>query len=603
MTRSCQGLAALVALITCGAVPTAPAAAQAPTPAPVARAAAIELTAWKPRPFAEVVLDSPDLAACFVRAPGWWAESAEPAELPTATDVARYLGDDLAGILGSDVPSTVAITVASTAEVQPAAIAHGNVVLVLLPTTPRTTAAQLSRVVAAALLAPTLRPATPEEEVSEALFAFAESLANAGSLSLASLPAELRPVSDWLEAKDVSAAIAAIARESFDTESSWEMRRARITRFGQEGGASPSLAHAAAYLVEAFGDAGVARRRPFELLRAWQADKAGKFPTMPAPLKHALAEPRTAGLPKEPTAAEIENRALRAFQRQLANGRVPAEAPAAPLPLADRLLAAALERAQGGGNPCRWITADVPAPLRTGCRAEGEKPGVVYARPLPLGSDVVARTPTGVEGVLLRWPRWVLFPQLVPDTGELLFVDELGIWSVALDEAAAPRLIAPGGFRHLIVSPDGERSAAARWPAGEVVMLESGGLRTVAANGRGGLTWVENDVLLASDGERLALIAADGEVAPWPVTLPCTRALFSAGGIFATVTQPCEAGIVRLSPADGSVSRLVTVREGPFGLVVVPDGSIVFGGPDGLWRFAGGERAERIGAGVTPGRG
>jgi hypothetical protein len=381
------------------------------------------------------------------------------------------------------------------------------------------------------------------------------------------------------------------------------MRRAKLVRFGQEGGATPAVAHAAAYLVEAFGDAGAARRRPLELLRAWQADKTEKFPAMPPALKHALTEPKTAGLPKEPTTAEIDSRVLRAFQRQLANGRVPAEPPAAPLPLADRLLAAALERAQGGGNPCRWITTDVPAPLRTGCRAEGEKPGVVYARPLAVGSDIVARTPEGAEGTLLRWPRWVLFPQLMPDTGELLFVDELGIWSVALDEAAAPRLIAPGGFRHLIVSPDTERSAAARWPSGEVVVLESGGVRSVGVDGRGGLTWVEKDVLLASDGERLALVASGGEVAPWPVTLPCTRALFSAGGIFATITPPCEGGIVRLSPADGSVARLVTVREGPFSLVVVPDGSIVFGGPDGLWRFAGGDRPERIGAGLTPGRG
>jgi hypothetical protein len=603
MTRSCQGLAVPVALIITLAAAGTSARAQVPAPATATPALVIELIPWKPRPFAEVVLNDPDLASCFVRAPGWWARSAEPAELPSAHEVARHLGEDLAAVLGSDLPRKLVITVAATPNVEPAAITHGSAVLALLPKTPPTTAEQLSRVVAAAVVAPTLRPALPEEEVSEALFAFAESLANAGSLSLASLPAELRPVRDWLEAKDVSAAVGTVARESFDTASAWEMRRARIVRFGQEGGASPSLAHAAAYLVETFGDAAVARRRPLELLRAWQNDETGKFPAMPWSLKHALAEPGTAGLPKEPTAADIENRTLRAFQRQLANGRVPTEAPAVPLPLNDRLLAMALERAQGAGNPCRWINADVPAALRTGCRAEGEQPGVVYARSLPAGSDIVARTPTGVEGVLLRWPRWVLFPQLAPDTGELLFVDELGIWSVELDAAPAPRLVAPGGFRHLIVSPDGERSAAAGWPSGDVILLESGGVRAVGANGRGGLTWVENDVLLASDGEKLVLVAADGEIAPWPVTLPCTRALFSAGGIFATVTPPCEAGIVRLSRADGSVARLVTVKEGPFGLVVVPDGSIIFGGADGLWRFAGGERAERIGAGFTPGRG
>jgi hypothetical protein len=603
MTLSCQGPPALLFLVTSLSAATAVTGAQVPTAVKAAPVPAIELTAWKPRPFAEVVLDDPDLASCFVRAPGWWAQSTEPSELPQATEVARHLAADLADILGGDAPETITLTVAHAPNVQPAAVVHGDAVLALLPPTPRTTATQLSQLVAAAVLASRLRPAIPEEDVSEALFLFAESLANAGSLSLASLPAELRPVRDWLESKDASEAIGTIAHESFDTESSWEMRRARIVRLGQEGGAAPSLAHAAAYLIEAFGDAAVARRRPLELLRAWQQDETDKFPAMPGSLRHALAEPGTVGMPKKPTVAEINNRSLRAFQHNLANGRVPAEAPAVPLPLADRLLASALERAQGVGNACRWINEQVPAELRTGCRAEGEKPGVVYARPLAVGSDIVARTPAGVEGTLLRWPRWVLFPQLVPDTGELLFVDELGIWSLKLDAAVAPRLIAPGAFRHLIVSPDGGRSAAARWPSGDVVLLESGGVRAVSANGRGGLTWVENDVLLASDGERLALVAADGEVAPWPVTLPCTRALFSAGGIFATVTPPCEAGIVRLSRADGSVSRIVNLTEGPFGLVVVPDGSIVFGRPDGVWRLSGEERPERIGAGVTPGRG
>jgi len=603
MTHSCQGLAALLSLVASLSVTTATARAQAPTAVPAAPAPAIELNAWRPRPFAEVLLDDPDLASCFVRAPGWWAQSSEPTELPPASEVAQHLAADLADILAGDAPRTITITVANAPNVQPAAVVHGSAVLALLPGTPRTTATRLSQIIAAAVLASQLRPAIPQEDVSEALFLFAESLANAGSLSLASLPAELRPVRDWLEPKDASAVIGTIARESFNTESSWEMRRARIVRFGQEGGANPPLAHAAAYLVEAFGDAAVARRRPLELLRAWQNDKAKRFPPLPPPLRHALTEPSTIGLPKKPTTAEIDNRSLRAFQRHLANGSVPAEAPAVPLPLADRLLAAALERAQGVGGACRWINEQVPAELRTGCRAEGEQPGVLYARPLAVGSDIVARTPAGVEGTMLRWPRWVLFPQLVPATGELLFVDELGIWSLQLEAAVAPRLVAPGGFRHLIVSPDGERSAAARWPSGEVVLLESGGVRAVNANGRGGITWVENDVVLASDGEKLVLVAAEGEVAPWPVTLPCTRALFSAGGIFATVTPPCEASIVRLSPADGSVTKLVSVSEGPFGLVVVPDGSIVFGGPDGLWRFSGAERPERIGAGVTPGRG
>jgi hypothetical protein len=576
---------------------------QTPAVVPAAPTPVVELIGWKPRPFAEVLLDDPDVASCFVRAPGWWVQSAEPTELPQASEVGRHLADDLADILAGDAPRTIRITVASAPNVQPAAVVHGSAVLALLPTTPKTTATQLSQIVAAAVLAAQLRPAIPEDDVSEALFLFAESLANAGSLSLASLPPELRPVHDWLEPKDASDAIGAIARESFNTESAWEMRRARIVRLGQEGGANPAIAHAAAYLVEAFGDAAVARRRPLELLRAWQNDKAKKFPAMPQSLKHALAEPSTVGMPKKPTAAEIDNQSLRAFQRHLANGRVPADAPTVPLPLADRLLASALERAQGVGNACRWINEQVPTELRTGCRPEGEKPGVVYARPLAVGADIVARTSTGAEGTLLRWPRWVLFPQLVPATGELLFVDELGIWSVELEAAVAPRLVAPGGFRHLIVSPDGERSAAARWPSGDVVLLESGGVRAVSASGRGGLTWVENDVLLASDGEKLVLVAAEGEVAPWPVTLPCTRALFSAGGIFATIAPPCEGGIVRLSPTDGSVTRLVSVKEGPFGLVVVPDGGIVFGGPDGLWRFSGEDRPERIGAGFTPGRG
>ena len=602
MIRSCQGpplLATLLVVVaTAHSVP-----AQAPTAAAPSVETAIEVIAWKPRPFADVALGDPDLASCFVRAPGWWVQAVEPSGLPPASEVARHLREDLAAVLAGDAPRALTVTIAHAVNVQPAAVVSGNAVLALLPPTPPIAATQLAQVITSAVLASRMRPAPLDDEVGEPLFLFAESLVNAGSLSLASLPAELRPVRDWLEAKDVTSVINVLARESFSLESAWEMRRARIVRFGQEGGANPAVAHAAAYLVEAHGDATALRGRPLDLLRAWQSDKTDAYPAMPGALKHALAEPTTAGVPKEPTAADLENRALRAFQRQLASGRVSAEAAPGPLPLADRLLAAALERAQGGGDPCRWITAEVPAALRTGCRAEGEKPGVVYARPLPVGSDIVARTPAGVEGVLLRWPRWVLFPQIVAETGELLFVDDLGIWSIALDGAGPPRPLAPGGFRHLIGSPDGNRFAAARWPTGEVVLIESGGLRPVDANGRGGLTWVENDVVLASDGEKLALVSASGDVAPWPISLPCTRALFSAGGIHATVTPPCEPGIVKLSAADGSVARLVSVREGPFGLVVVPDGSIVFGGPDGLWRFAGGDRPERIGAGLTPGRG
>jgi hypothetical protein len=493
MTHFCQGPPALLFLVTSISAASAVAGAQAPTAVKATPAPVVEVTAWKPRPFAEVVLNDPDLASCFVRTPGWWARSSEPIELPQASEVARHLAGDLADILAGDAPKTITITVANAPNVQPAAVVHGDAVLALLPTTPRTTATQLSQVVAAAVLASQLRPAIPEEDVSEALFLFAESLANAGSLSLASLPAELRPVRDWLEAKEASSAIGKVAQESFNTESSWEMRRARIVRLGQEGGAPPAVAHAAAYVVEAFGDAAVARRRPLELLRAWQQDKDKKFPAMPQSLKHALAEPGTIGMPKKPTDAEINNRSLRVFQNDLANGRVPAEAPAAPLPLSDRLLASALERAQGVGNACRWINEQVPAELRTGCRAEGEKPGVVYARPLAVGSDIVARTPEGLEGTLLRWPRWLLFGW--SRTAPACLSTSWGSGPGA--GRRLRRLVAPGDFRRLIVSP-AAGAPAARWPWATIAD------RSAASHGSANswaVSWVENDVLLASDGE------------------------------------------------------------------------------------------------------
>ncbi|MEW6338350.1 MAG: hypothetical protein ACOY3Y_01250 [Acidobacteriota bacterium] len=496
--------------------------------------------------------------------------------------------------------------VASAEITAPAAIAYERTVLVLTPKTPGFVNA-VAPVVTQALMAAAARPAPPDARASELLLALGEALARAGSYSLATLPPTLRPVHDWLDRKDAGATLAALTGTVLDADAPLQGRYARLVRIAQPEGASPDLAHAAAFLLEAFGDPARARRGPVELLLAWRNAKTDEFPPLPPALRRALGEPLKAGLSDEPTRAETDLLAAAVLRRLLAGETLPPPpAAGADVPADLRYAAAATLRGKGAAGACSWLPQTLPRGVRTNCRAEGEEGGFLFARPLPTGgSEIVARAVTGEEATFLRWPRPVLYPLALPARSEVLFLDPEGIWSVALGSEGPPRLSAAGSFRHLVASRDGSHVAAARWPDGQVVLLGvRGGTREIAINGRGGVTWADEEVVLASDGNRMSMASTDGEVAPWPASQPCTRSLATLSGtILAAVGPPCEPALLRLSQADGTATRLFKLGRELIGLALLPDGSLVFGDAEGLWRWSGGETADRLGSGLTPGPG
>ena len=104
---------------------------------------------------------------------------------------------------------------------------------------------------------------------------------------------------------------------------------------------SPQLTAAAALVVEVFGDAPLARRRPYELLLAWRKGSGKSYPLMPHVLKSALANPIEAGWPKETETADRDEVTRDALAREIAQETValPDVPPATALPL--RLEAAA----------------------------------------------------------------------------------------------------------------------------------------------------------------------------------------------------------------------------------------------------------------------
>lgn len=604
MIRVCQGPHALFApalaawLGATVAVAGTPAAEPAPTGIPV------HLIAWTPRPFAEVALNAPDLAACFLISLGWWSTASQFSSLPDGTALSRALAGQTQGLLDPGALPPLAVIFTATESANLTAVAHGDTVLVLVPKAEQVDPAEIARIVAPALLLAAAKPALPDPRCGEPLLMLGQAIATAGSLTLAALPLELRPVRDWLEVKDASPVLETLVGEGLDPDTRWQGRRARLLRMGQVGGPSPPLAAAAALVVEAFGDAPLARRKPFDLLLAWQKGRGKGFPPMPRTLRTALGKPLEAGMPKENEKADRDEVTWGALARRLSAEAVPmADVPSAA-PMALKLLLAAELRARGGTGLCEWLTASPLPALRTGCRSEGEEGGFVFARPTTGGFEVVWRSLSAEDALLLTWPHWVMFPQVIPSLGELWFIDGNGVWRLPLDAHAAPQLVAGGSFRHLAISPDGKSVATARWPSGQVLLLRSSGIREMSVNGRGGLAFLDRDVLLASDGDTLSLASLEGEVRPGVFPLPCCRSLVvTRGGITAGVSVPCEPGLVRVALTERSTSSLLRLPEGPLGLVAFPGGGLVLGTSEGLWSWRGEGAPERIGAGMTPGPG
>ncbi len=276
------------------------------------------------------------------------------------------------------------------------------------------------------------------------------------------------------------------------------------------------------------------------------------------------------------------------------------------MPVALRLAAAANARASGGSSVCSWLRdAALPRGLDTGCREGGEEGGFVYARPdRQSGTEVVSRSAGGDEAVLLRWPRWLLFPAVSRPAGELFFVDAEGVWSVPLAGGTPPRTVLPGSFRFLALPPGGTGGAAARWPEGTVTMLDGATPAGADVRAIGGLTWLQGELLLASDRNALTVVSVGGETRPWPGPVSCVCSLTAAGGsVLAGVTTPCTPALARLSPAGTAQETLVTLPDAPVGIVPRPRGAVCFGSADGLWLWDPAGTVERIGAGLTPGPG
>ena len=605
MNRLCQGIDAVFGLLVAVSLAATALGAGEQPAKPAAQRIPLHLVAWEPRPFADVVVNNPDLAACFLLSQGLWAAVAPPTASVDQASLEAALGEQLRGVVEPGALGPLRVFVTGTENNACSSVAHGDTALLRLPRSDGTTVEEVARSLAAAFLVAGSRPAPPDPRCDEAVLSLAEAVANAGSLALAELPPALRPVRDWLEVKDVMPALAALAEESTDLEKPWQARKAKLVRMCQVGGASPRVANAAALAVEAFGDAAGARRAPFDFLLAWAADAGKSFPPMPHPLRKATERPLEAGMPKGKDKAERDAVAQDALARRIATGLATFAEVGVTAGVQARLALAAQARAKGAAGMCEWLAgAPLPA-MRSGCRGEGEEGGTVAARPRPgSGFDVVWRSASGDEAVVLSWPRWLLFPAVAAERGELWFVDEQGVWRAALDAHTAPTLVVAGAFRHLAIAPGGAAVAAARWPGGKVVVARDSGVSELALDGHAGLAWLESDLLLAADGEKLSLASLQNEVRPGVAPLPCCASLAARGGaVFASVSKPCEPALVRVLLPERRVEPLVKLTEPALGLAPLEGGGVLFGAAEGLWRWRSGGQPERVGASLTPGPG
>jgi hypothetical protein len=573
-----------------------------------AKPPAIEVSSFSPRPFADLVLDDPELAACFLVSPGLWTVVKPPKHAVDPEALKAALASHLATVLAPSIGLTVTVIQAGVDRNAAAAVVHGDTVLLLLPEMQRSDPQQAAGVAAEAVISSHLRPAAPDARCSEPLLALGEALSNAGALALAGLPPALRPVKDWLDVSESRVALDAVIREALDERRPWASRRAMLLQASRPGGLRPELAHPAAMLVEALGtDAALGSRSPYDLLLAWQAGGRPGLPPFPSALKKALGRSLQAGLPPVKATAEREAVLASANDRMLAAGGLPAPTTVHGIPEEARLRLAAALRAAGAVEICRGLSlSEVSPTILTGCR-DDEPRGVVLVRPeTSRGFAVVWLGQGRVEGPLLRWPRWLLHPVVNRLDGTLLFVDAQGVWRLPLDGSVPPALLLAGTYRQMALAPNSRNLAVAcrDRAAVEVIRLSDATSRELPVDGRAGLAWLDADVLAVSDGRTITLAALDGALRPAVAPAACTTSLLPLGGAtLAGIAGPCVPGIVRINPAEGTVSSVLKLADGPSGLAAEPDGAVVFSAVDGLFRWREGSPAERVGSGVTPGPG
>lgn len=607
MNGVCQGVTrfsrVLVAILV---VASEVLAAQPPEKADPLGLTRVELAPWKERAFSDLVLEEPNLAGTLLANPAWRSLQQAAWELPSATALAHELHQLLHGVYLGQL-STLQIVLGVVEGAAPSATVIRDTAAVRWPLSPPPTATELARLLVPAVLAAARVPAAPDPSCSEPLLAMAEALVSGGRIALATLPPALRPVSDWFEPRNVTSAVGVFAGQVLDPKVPWRVREAHAARLAR-GGASPELASAAAVLVEKFGDTERALRQPCELLRAWRAARGTSYPPLPANLRRAIAEGPTAGVPAgtmrgvdvERELADVSRSAL---QRLLERGELPVQALSPAIPFSQRALAAANARGLGSPRVCELLGEPLPVGLRTGCRERNEAGGWVYVRP---GErfEIVARSTSGEEAVLVRWPRWALFP-VVAETGrDLYFVDEEGVQHVDLTGAAPPSVHWQGSFRTLVRRPGAAGLAVVSWPSGEVLVEIEEERRPLGVKARAGLAWLDRDLLVTADDGALALVALTGQARRLTLSAPCIRSLaVSSGAVLAAQDIPCQPGLVRINLAEATIEGVLTPGFAPFGVVPLPDGSLVMGGAEGLYRWSGAGSAERIAAGITPGPG
>jgi hypothetical protein len=566
----------------------------------------VVVSAWSQRPFSDVVLDTPELAGCFHLMPGAWAAAQPPEALADPGALRAVISSLLAGVLVNVDPFQLSVVVAQSENAALSAVASGTTILLIVPSGAPIDLQQAARVVIVALALAHSMPAAPDARSSEPLLAFGEAIALAGSVTLATLPPELRPVSDWLEADEAAKPLNELAQDSLDGDKPWASRRVRMQQTALRSGANATLLNAAARVVEAYGDVVRARREPYDMLLAWRENKDKKYPPMSGVLKRALANPLNAGMPSKSRAEDARPIAQEALERRIDSGTVATVDGAGQAELRLRVRAAAEARARGTGTACAWLLAGpVPDSFRTGCRSNEKAAAFLSSRPVAQGGFEVFAATAPDETVLLHWRSWALFPLLVPDAGLIVFADAEGIEAVPLDSSSAPRVLAAGAFRHLALSPDGKRIAAARWPEGTLVTLTlNGEAAPLTVDARGGIAWLDNDLVVAAGKDGATVAAVSGGTRSLQLAVPCTRTLARQGqALLFGEAAPCETGVLQVLLGSTETKLVLKRSDAPLGLVPQGDGSLVFGDAEGIWRWRPGDAPTRIEGGLTPGPG
>ncbi|MGQ9836052.1 MAG: hypothetical protein ACUVRQ_08770 [Thermoanaerobaculaceae bacterium] len=504
------------------------------------------------RDFPALRLEEPELAACLVLLGGEMPTSPEGGLPLDERELVVSLRRRLVAI-GEEVPTKLNLFYGFRNQPTAAAVAFHETILLILPRQTPITPDEAARTATVAWLAAKQTPVAPGFSFSEPLLLFVESLVWQGIFALANMPPMLLPVSQWLEPRDFLPALESLVREFLDPEVPYRRKRARLREMQRPGGSDPALAHAAAYLLEAFGQPAKARLAPLEFLQAWAENREKRFPPMPKALRQALREPQEAGLSRKKEDQELLtlDMAFRTAWTGPPEKPLPEDAP----PEAQVIWEA------------RRRTVGLPTPLPKDLDFTR---GFFLSRPERDAFAVYWRQ--GAKEILLfLWPHWVISPCLSADGEGVVFVDPFGVWRLSLAGAGKEKLLA-GDFRAAKPSPSGKLVAALSWPGQELVLTPPG---RFLGNAKGGFAWIQDDLLLGSDGETLRVIDLQGRQEPL-LSLRCSQGLAqSQGEILALVGQPCHGGVVRLDLAQRRVHPFISLPQAPADLLSLPNGNIV----------------------------